>query len=75
MKSYSGYGKERIEWVMLRRKGEVKKPNVQSDDQPGAPTTSRKTAPQALTPEIGAALFEDARSRLEDVFKVLDIHP
>ena len=36
---------------------------------------AEKTAPQALTPEIGAALFEDARSRLEDVFKVLDIHP
>ncbi|MEA2119766.1 Glu/Leu/Phe/Val dehydrogenase [Halovibrio sp. HP20-50] len=34
-----------------------------------------KTATQALTPETGAALFEDARSRLEDVFKVLDIHP
>lgn len=28
-----------------------------------------KTATQALTPETGAALFEDARSRLEDVFK------
>lgn len=34
-----------------------------------------KTATQALTPDTGAALFEDARSRLEDVFKVLDVHP
>ncbi|RUR41226.1 Glu/Leu/Phe/Val family dehydrogenase [Vreelandella populi] len=40
-------------------------------DQPQA----QKTVPQALTPETGAALFEDARSRLEDVFKALDIHP
>lgn len=34
-----------------------------------------KTATQALTPDTGAALFEDARSRLEDVFNVLDVHP
>lgn len=35
---------------------------------------AEKTAPRTLTPEVGAALFEDARSRLEDVFKALDIH-
>ncbi|WP_447555038.1 Glu/Leu/Phe/Val family dehydrogenase [Vreelandella sp. EE22] len=29
---------------------------------------------QALTPQTGAALFEDARSRLEEVFSALDIH-
>lgn len=37
--------------------------------------TSPTNAPQQLTPETGAALFEDARSRLEEVFKALDIHP
>ncbi|MCL5425370.1 MAG: Glu/Leu/Phe/Val dehydrogenase [Gammaproteobacteria bacterium] len=36
---------------------------------------AEKTAPRTLTPEVGAALFEDARSRLVDVFKALDIHP
>ncbi|WP_447527505.1 Glu/Leu/Phe/Val family dehydrogenase [Vreelandella sp. TE19] len=30
---------------------------------------------QALTPQTGAALFEDAHSRLEEVFDALDIHP
>lgn len=34
-----------------------------------------KMALQTLTPKIGAALFEDARSRLEDVFEALNIHP
>lgn len=34
-----------------------------------------ENAPRALTPESGAALFEDARSRLEEVFDALDIHP
>ncbi|WNL38685.1 Glu/Leu/Phe/Val dehydrogenase [Halomonas sp. PAMB 3232] len=29
---------------------------------------------QALTPQTGAALFDDARSRLEEVFEALDIH-
>ncbi|KAE8438460.1 Glu/Leu/Phe/Val family dehydrogenase [Vreelandella piezotolerans] len=37
--------------------------------------TSANHAPQQLTPETGAALFEDARSRLETVFKALEIHP
>lgn len=36
---------------------------------------AEQQAPQALTPETGAALFEDARSRLEAVFEALDIHP
>ena len=36
--------------------------------------TSANHAPQQLTPETGAALFEDARSRLETVFKALEIH-
>ncbi len=47
--------------------------------QPKAPKSEKsqaqQSAPQALTPETGAALFEDARSRLEDVFTALDIHP
>lgn len=47
-----------------------KKPAKQKTTQKQA----EKTAPQALTPENGATLFEDARSRLEDVFKALDIH-
>ncbi|EHK61624.1 Glu/Leu/Phe/Val family dehydrogenase [Halomonas sp. GFAJ-1] len=38
------------------------------------PQAEKKTL-QALTPETGAALFEDARSRLEAVFEALDIHP
>ncbi|TNH15232.1 MULTISPECIES: Glu/Leu/Phe/Val family dehydrogenase [Halomonadaceae] len=37
--------------------------------------TSANHAPQQLTPETGAALFEDARSRLETVFEALEIHP
>nr|WP_228632962.1 Glu/Leu/Phe/Val dehydrogenase [Halomonas sp.] len=36
---------------------------------------AEQQAPQALTPDTGAALFEDARSRLESVFEALDIHP
>ncbi|MCP1318574.1 Glu/Leu/Phe/Val dehydrogenase [Halomonas sp. 707B3] len=36
---------------------------------------SATNAPQQLTPETGAALFEDARSRLEAVFSALAIHP
>ncbi|WP_226341435.1 MULTISPECIES: Glu/Leu/Phe/Val family dehydrogenase [unclassified Halomonas] len=36
---------------------------------------AEQQAPQALTPDTGAALFENARSRLESVFEALDIHP
>ncbi len=58
------------------------KTNKATSDKQKASTTPRqvpqrqaeKTAPRTLTPEVGAALFEDARSRLEDVFKALDIH-
>lgn len=58
------------------------KTNKATSDKQKANTTPRqvpqrqaeKTAPRTLTPEVGAALFEDARSRLEDVFKALDIH-
>lgn len=38
-----------------------------------APKTPK--VPQTLAPETGAALFEDARSRLEAVFGALNIHP
>lgn len=34
-----------------------------------------QVAPYALTPEQGATLFDDARSRLVEVFHALDIHP
>ncbi|CAN0408816.1 unnamed protein product [Ectocarpus sp. 12 AP-2014] len=55
-----------------KQKAKTKK----SHNQKQAPQKqAEKTAPQALTPEVGAALFEDARSRLVDVFKALDIHP
>lgn len=30
---------------------------------------------RALSPQTGAALFDDARSRLEEVFEALDVHP
>ncbi|TVP52596.1 MAG: Glu/Leu/Phe/Val dehydrogenase [Halomonas sp.] len=52
------------------------KPKKQKAKQEQSPQPQAENAtPQALTPENGATLFEDARSRLEDVFKALDIHP
>tara|TARA_R110002051_G_scaffold47368_1_gene93817 strand:+ start:762 stop:2132 length:1371 start_codon:yes stop_codon:yes gene_type:complete len=61
--------------------GNAKTKKAKSKNQTAKTTNSQvpqkqaeKTAPRTLTPEIGAALFEDARSRLEDVFKALDIH-
>lgn len=56
-----------------KAKSEKQKENMEKHPSPHK--QAGKIAPQMLTPEIGAALFEDARSRLEDVFNVLDIHP
>lgn len=57
------------------KKTKSNKQKAKTDHHPAPHNQAEKTAPQTLTPEIGAALFEDARSRLEDVFKALDIHP
>lgn len=48
------------------------------DKKQKAPTTTPDHPPVealTLTPKTGAALFDDARSRLEEVFTALDVHP
>ncbi|WP_311065824.1 Glu/Leu/Phe/Val dehydrogenase [Halomonas sp. DWK9] len=55
--------------------GSTKSKKKNSQAKKSSAKTSATNAPQQLTPETGAALFEDARSRLEAVFKALDIHP
>lgn len=59
---------------MANRKKTTSKKPKNTAKQKTTQKQAEKTAPQALTPENGATLFEDARSRLEDVFKALDIH-
>lgn len=54
---------------MASAKAKKHKPSKQRESQ------TEPKAPQALAPEAGAELFEDARSRLEAVFDALDIHP
>lgn len=55
--------------------GKSKKTKVKNKQSPANQPQAQKTAPQALTAESGAALFEDARSRLDNVFKALGTHP
>ncbi len=53
----------------------TKKHKAKRKSSKACPHDAKQTAPQALTPDTGAALFEDARSRLEAVFEALAIHP
>ena len=55
--------------------GSAKSKKQKSKAKKSSAKTSTTNAPQRLTPETGAALFEDARSRLEAVFSTLAIHP
>ncbi|WP_252105963.1 MULTISPECIES: Glu/Leu/Phe/Val dehydrogenase [unclassified Halomonas] len=55
------------------RKGKKQAPSKSAESKNAASAHSDVEA-QALTPQTGAALFDDARSRLEEVFEALDIH-
>ena len=55
--------------------GSAKSKKQKSKAKKSSAKMSATNAPQQLTPETGAALFEDARSRLEAVFSALAIHP
>lgn len=55
--------------------GSAKSKKQKSKAKKSSAKMSATNAPQQLTPETGAALFEDARSRLEAVFSTLAIHP
>lgn len=55
--------------------GSAKSKKQKSKAKKSSAKMSATNAPQQLTPETGAALFEDARSRLEAVFNALAIHP
>ena len=55
--------------------GKTKSKKAKGKDKKSLKSQAQTTAPQALTPQTGASLFEDARSRLEDVFRELNIHP
>lgn len=55
--------------------GSAKSKKQKSKAKKSSAKMSATNAPQQLTPETGAALFEDARSRLEEVFSALAIHP
>ncbi|MFB9869289.1 Glu/Leu/Phe/Val family dehydrogenase [Vreelandella sulfidaeris] len=57
------------------KKGASNKQKAKTQKDPAPQQRGKKTPLQALTPEVGAALFEDARSRLEEVFQALDVHP
>ncbi|WP_394427393.1 Glu/Leu/Phe/Val dehydrogenase [Vreelandella stevensii] len=54
-------------------KGKSKKRQPSKSDSTASSAAAK--APQQLTPDTGAALFEDARSRLVAVFEALEIHP